>query len=59
MKLEKELLALARPEKKQEVQKLIDETTQYKNAIMTELVPTAKQYNTALAAGESGKGTRR
>lgn len=47
LKLEKELLAIARPEKKQSVQTLIDETATYRNSIMTEYIPTAKQYNAA------------
>lgn len=49
--LEQELLQLARAEKKQEVQGLIDETTKYKNTIVTEYLPVAKQYNGELAAG--------
>jgi len=49
--LEKELLGLARVEKKQEVQGLIDETVQYKNIIMTEYMPIARQYNAELIAG--------
>lgn len=49
--LEKELLNLARAEKKQEVQGLIDETTKYKNTVMTDYMSVAKQYNTELAAG--------
>ncbi|GMA98455.1 methyl-accepting chemotaxis protein [Pelosinus sp. IPA-1] len=51
IKLEKDLLALARPDKKAEVQNVIDETTKYKNAVLSEFVPNAKQYNTLLAAG--------
>lgn len=51
IKLEKDLLALARPDKKAEVQNVIDETTKYKNAVLSEFVPNAKQYNALLAAG--------
>lgn len=51
IKLEKDLLALARPDKKAEVQNVIDETTKYKNAVLSEFLPNAKQYNTLLAAG--------
>jgi len=53
--LESQLLSLARPEKKQAVQGLIDETTKYKNTIMTEYVPLAKQYNAELVAGDIAK----
>lgn len=53
--LEKELLALARAEKKQEVQGLIDETTKYKTTVMTEYMPVAKQYNVELATGNFAK----
>ena len=53
--LEKELLGMARSEKRQEAQSLLDETTKYKNAIMTEYLPVAKEYNTALAAGDFAK----
>lgn len=53
--LEKELLAIARTEKKQEVQALIDETNQYKNIIMTEYMPVAREYNLELATGNFAK----
>jgi len=53
--LEAELLALARVEKKQDVQGLIDETTKYKNTIMTEYMPVARQYHGELIAGDFGK----
>lgn len=53
--LEKELLNLARAEKKQEVQGLIDETTKYKNTVMTDYMSVAKQYNAELAAGNFAK----
>lgn len=53
--LEKQLLDLARAEKKQEVQGLIDETTNYKNIIMTEYLPVAKEYNRELASGNFSK----
>jgi methyl-accepting chemotaxis protein len=55
LKLEKELLDMARPDKKQSVQELIDATTQYKNGIATEFKPLAKQYNTAVLAGDGAK----
>ena len=50
--LEKQLLGMARSEKRQEVQSLIDETSKYKDTIMTQYLPIAKEYNTALAAGD-------
>lgn len=53
--LEKELLQLARPDKKQAVQALVDDTTKYKNTIMTEYMPVAKEYNKELAAGNFAK----
>ena len=53
--LEKELLQLARPDKKQAVQELVDETTKYKNIIMTEYMPVAKEYNIELSAGNFTK----
>lgn len=53
--LEKDLLSIARTEKKQEVQALIDVTTKYKNTIMTEYLPVAKEYNGELAAGNFAK----
>ena len=53
--LEKELLALARTDKKQEVQGLIDETTKYKTTVMTEYMPVAKQYNMEMTTGNFAK----
>jgi len=53
--LQKELLELARTEKKADVQALIDETTKYKTRIVTEYLPVAKQYNTELSAGDFAK----
>ncbi|MBC8015593.1 MAG: HAMP domain-containing protein [Sporomusaceae bacterium] len=53
--LEKELLGIARAERKQEVQALIDETEKYKNIIMTEYMPVARDYNIELAAGNFAK----
>lgn len=52
IKLEKDLLTFARPDKKQEVQGVIDETIKYKRAIMTEFMPLAKEYNRLIAAGD-------
>ncbi len=52
IKLEQDLLAFARPEKKQEVQGVIDETVKYKNTIMTEFIPLAKEYNRLIATGD-------
>jgi len=52
IKLETDLLALARPERKQEVQSVIDETIKYKNTIMVEFMPLAKEYNRLVAAGD-------
>lgn len=51
LKLENELLAAARDEKRQEVQIMIDETTQYKDAVIKEYMPLAKAYHAAKAAG--------
>ncbi|MBP2626523.1 MAG: methyl-accepting chemotaxis sensory transducer [Firmicutes bacterium] len=53
--LEKELLSMARSEKKQEVQVLIDETTKQKNTIISEYMPAAKEYNTELTTGNLAK----
>jgi len=52
LKAQQELLALARPEKKQSVQDLIDETTGYKNDITANFIPAVKNYHIALAAGD-------
>jgi len=49
--LEKELLELARVEKRSEVQVLIDETIKNKNVVMTEYLPIAREYNAELAMG--------
>ncbi len=51
MTAEKELLAVARAEKRQDVQAIIDETTQYKETIIKEYLPLAKEYHNAKAAG--------
>ncbi len=53
--LEKQLVDMARPDKKQAVQALVDETTKYKNIIMTEYMPVAKEYNKELSAGNFTK----
>lgn len=55
IQLENDFLALARPEKKQEFQAVIDETVKYKNTIMAEFVPLAKEYNRLVAAGDYTK----
>ncbi len=55
IQLENDFLALARPEKKQEFQAVIDETVKYKNTIMAEFVPLAKEYNRLIAAGDYSK----
>jgi methyl-accepting chemotaxis protein len=55
IKLEQDLLALARPEIKQEVQSVIDETIIYRNTITAEFIPIAKEYNMRIAAGDFGK----
>jgi methyl-accepting chemotaxis protein len=55
IKLEQDLLALARPEIKQEVQGVIDETIIYRNTITAEFIPIAKEYNMRIAAGDFGK----
>ncbi|WP_378955273.1 methyl-accepting chemotaxis protein [Pelosinus sp. sgz500959] len=49
--LENELVQMARPEKKEAVQALVDKTVKYKNTIMTEYMPIAKAYNAELLAG--------
>ena len=53
--LEKELLGMARSEKKAEVQSLIDETEKYKTVIMTEFIPIAQAYNRERIAGSLEK----
>lgn len=50
--LEKQLLQMARTEKKAEVQGLIDETTKYKEIIAKEYIPTAREYNREFANGD-------
>lgn len=55
IKLEKDLLAIARADKKQDVQNVIDETAKYKNAVMTEFMPLAKEYSRQAAAGDFAK----
>ncbi|EIW20478.1 MULTISPECIES: methyl-accepting chemotaxis protein [Pelosinus] len=55
IQLENDFLALARPEKKQEFQAVIDETMKYKNTIIAEFVPLAKEYNLLIAAGDYSK----
>lgn len=55
LNMEKELLSLARPEKREAVQGLLDQTTKYKDIIMTTYIPVAKQYNGELAAGNTIK----
>lgn len=52
LKSENDLLAQARAEKRQEVQGLIDETTQYKDVILKEYIPIAKTYHAAKNRGE-------
>lgn len=52
LKSENSLLAQARAEKRQEVQGLIDETTQYKDVILKEYIPIAKTYHAAKNRGE-------
>lgn len=51
VELENKLLQLARPEKKGEVQAVIDTTTKYKNIVLTEYMPVARAYNAELAKG--------
>ncbi|HEY3423978.1 MAG TPA: methyl-accepting chemotaxis protein, partial [Negativicutes bacterium] len=53
--LENALLEIARAEKKDEIQALIDETKKYKNVIVTEFLPVARKYNAELAAGNFAK----
>lgn len=50
---EKELLAIARADKHQEVQTLIDETTQYREIIVKDYMPLAKAYHAAKVAGNA------
>ncbi|MBP2650302.1 MAG: methyl-accepting chemotaxis sensory transducer [Firmicutes bacterium] len=49
---EEEMLAKARPEKKQAVQELHDQTVEYENVVLAEIVPKAKKYNEALVNGD-------
>jgi methyl-accepting chemotaxis protein len=53
--LENELLELARAEKKDEIQTLINETKKYKSVIVTEFLPVARKYNAELVAGNFAK----
>lgn len=50
---EHELLNKARPEKRQEVQNLIDATTKYKDGMITELAPEIRLYTTENASGNT------
>jgi methyl-accepting chemotaxis protein len=56
LKSEDELLALARPEKRQECQILIEETTQYRDIVINEYLPVVKLYHAAKAAGNFVQG---
>ncbi len=49
--LEQKLLAMARADKRQEVQAVIDKTTTYKKIIVSQYMPLARQYQTNLSAG--------
>lgn len=49
---EKELLVVARADKQQEVQLLIDQTNQYRDIIVKEYLPVAKTYHAAKAVGD-------
>lgn len=51
LKVENELLAIARVEKRQEVQTLIEETSQYRDIIIKEYMPLVKSYHAAKASG--------
>jgi len=53
LSLENELLSAARNEKKPEVQGLIDQTTEYKNRVFSEIIPNAKRYHEAAARGDT------
>lgn len=55
LKSENELLAVARTEKRQEVQILIEETTQYRDTVVNEYLPVVKLYHAAKAAGNFAK----
>ncbi|WP_245692565.1 methyl-accepting chemotaxis protein [Sporomusa acidovorans] len=50
---EKELLTMAREDKRQEVQNVIDDTTQYKEIITKDYIPLVKAYHTAKTAGDA------
>lgn len=50
---EKELLTMAREDKRQEVQNVIDDTTQYKEIITKDYIPLIKAYHTAKTAGNA------
>ncbi len=52
---EKQILALARPEKKQDVQNLIDNTTKYKEGLMKDLIPVVKEQYREEAGGNFEK----
>jgi methyl-accepting chemotaxis protein len=50
---EQELLDKARPEKRQEVQKLIDATNKYKDGLLNDLSPEIRLYTAESAAGNT------
>lgn len=51
IKLESDLLTIARTEKKKDVQEVIDRTEKYRQLVINEYMPVAVSYNTALSAG--------
>lgn len=51
--VEKELLSIAREDKRQEVENVIDDTTQYREIIVKEYIPLAKAFHAAKAAGNT------
>jgi methyl-accepting chemotaxis protein len=52
LKLEDELLKIAKPERKEHVQDLIKVTTSYKDGLLKDLAPIARQHHQALAEGK-------
>ncbi|HWR37981.1 MAG TPA: methyl-accepting chemotaxis protein [Patescibacteria group bacterium] len=55
MKRGNDLLAVARQDKKADVQTLINETTQYKDTVIKEYMPIVKAYHEARAAGNGAQ----
>lgn len=54
LNMENDLLQIARADKRQGVQRVIDNTSKYKDGVLNSLVPMIKQYFAAQAAGNNG-----